>query len=53
MYFSTWNFLYFDFSFVEMHSWGSNKQKATIDSDDGLLPKYRYAITWNDDALIY
>ena len=38
MQFLQWKYLYFDYYFTEVCSWGSNQQHSSIGSDKGLAP---------------
>ena len=48
MQFHQWKKLYFGANFTEVCPWGSNWQKVSIGSGNGLAPNRRQAITWTN-----
>ena len=48
MQFRQWKFFHFDSNVTEVCSWGSNWQKVSIGSGNGLAPNRWQAITWTN-----
>ena len=53
MHFREWKLLYFDCNLTEVNSLGSNKQQASISSDNGLALNRQQAIILTHDDIVY